>query len=172
MSLKRKLIASVSALLAAAAIVIFDISPVSAAEPAFSLTISVPRDTIKTGAEVRIRIVQKNATNHRIWLGRVLSSDPSRDDASDYLYVVDVLSDRGIRAPYTKYGKEHAEAIGADGSVTVFPVPVDGQLEDAVVVSRQYDLSASGRYSIQVRQFDSVSKTWVRSNTIIVTIAP
>jgi hypothetical protein len=35
-----------------------------------------------------------------------------------------------------------------------------------------YDLSAPGQYTIQVRRWDDETKTWVKSNTLTVTVSP
>ena len=39
-------------------------------------------------------------------------------------------------------------------------------------VSDLYDLSKPGQYTIQVRRWDDETKTWVKSNTITVTVTP
>ena len=41
-----------------------------------------------------------------------------------------------------------------------------------VSVSDLYDLSKPGQYTIQVRRWDDDTKTWVKSNTITVTVTP
>ena len=39
-------------------------------------------------------------------------------------------------------------------------------------VSDLYDLSKPGQYTIQVRRWDYETRTWVKSNTVMVTVTP
>jgi hypothetical protein len=41
-----------------------------------------------------------------------------------------------------------------------------------IVVNDLYDLRQPGQYTIQVRRWDDETKTWVKSNTITVTVTP
>jgi hypothetical protein len=41
-----------------------------------------------------------------------------------------------------------------------------------ISVSDLYDLSKPGQYTIQVRRWDDETKTWVKSNTLTVTVTP
>ena len=43
---------------------------------------------------------------------------------------------------------------------------------DLILMKNLYDLSQPGQYTIQVRRWDDETKTWVKSNTLTVTVTP
>ena len=84
-----------------------------------------------------------------------------------------VTDARGVRAPYTKYGERMwARPLeeGVDGTVIFGAMKAGGQGAFDLVLSRLYDLSRAGKYTIQVSYPEDESQTIVKSDKIELTI--
>jgi hypothetical protein len=149
------------------------------AKAPYSITISTRQSTVKAGAEVKVGVTLTNTSDHQIYLARSMDRVSGEDHAQ-----VEILSENGNPPPETKYrrflrGEDHEPGshgqpprprIGSDIS---YRINTGKTLEDVIVVSKLYDLSKPGRYTIQVSRFDQTySKTWVKSNKITLTVTP
>ena len=150
-------------------------------QPSISATIrAVGGTTVSTGDKVTLEVVTKNISNH-------YSNQRTTRDTRDLarFYRVDVQDSQGGVPPETELG----QASGNRGDV---PPPGRGpnlpppgredvlgktyapgeERTQIIVVNDLYDLSQPGHYTIQVRRWDDDTKTWVKSNTITVTVTP
>jgi hypothetical protein len=146
-----------------------------AAEPELSLTVSVAKDGVKVGAEVRLRILLTNLTNHQITLGRL-----NHPDGLENEYSFDVRDSQGRSVPLTRYGRavhgtpdegDERHDCGDCSGVTQDLEPHE-KITDEIAVSKIYELTRAGKYTIQVsRPQGDNSHAIVKSNTITVTIS-
>ena len=69
-------------------------------EPEFSLSISSPPGTFKTGADVKLRIVLTNVTDHKISIWRMYHPTGLENE-----YSLDIRDSEGHSVPLTRYGR-------------------------------------------------------------------
>jgi len=144
----------------------------TAAEPEFSLTISVTHDSFKAGEEVKLKILLTNLTEHQIGLESL--------PGVEFEYSFDVLDSQSRKAPLTRYGRalngtpDTGDERHDCGDCSGFSQELEPheKITDEIAVSKIYDLTRAGKYTIQVSrpQGDS-SHTIVKSNTITVIIS-
>jgi hypothetical protein len=159
-------------LLAAAVFTLLGGSPAHCGEPSFSLTISLAQDTAKAGSEVTVKIVLKNITDHEIRIGGIRRTLPADDVVPANCRAI-VTDAKGAPAPYTKYGERmwsHPLEEGVNGTGIFGPMEAGGQGAFDLVLSRLYDLSKPGKYTIEVKYPDYDNEVIVRSNKIVLTI--
>jgi hypothetical protein len=146
-----------------------------AAQRSFNFGISAASTDVKAGAPVIVKVQLKNTSDHDLsWMslpggnvhGEVVGFRPIVKDA------------QGKEPPLTKWGRqvfgrtakgEPGLVLNAVGLVAVHPGDV---MKTEIHLNEIYDLSAPGKYSVQVRYFDDENKDEVRSNAITVTVAP
>ena len=118
-----------------------------------------------------------NSSSHNI---RVWSHNDSDDDRG---YRVNVRDDTGAFAPDTKRGiarngRGDISSLTAE-ELTRYGTVVSGacgvlksgtSLSYFVTATRLYGLSKPGKYTVQLECLDEESKTYVKSNTVTVTI--
>ena len=168
-----------------------DIARVRAApstkDPRFSINIKAEVSKVKTGSDLRIDLLVTNTSDHIISLGKTLAPD-----TGEVTREVDVFDAGGKPAPQTKMyrvlkGKESPEEIvhpaengkasWVETSRRVFTIssvdvkPGDS-IDDRILLGKLFDFSKPGNYTVQVREYDYLSQTYVKSNTITVTIIP
>jgi len=120
-----------------------------------------PQDTFKAGSEIALDISVTNTSGHQIEYDPGITS-----------LVFDVKDAEGKPVPLTPGGQDLRKQYGI-GHGQVIPVPQDKTASAGeVIISGLYDLSQPGVYTIQVSRFDSETKTWVKSNTITLTVTP
>jgi hypothetical protein len=146
---------------------------VEAGAERFSVQINAPRYRVKAGSEIRIKIILTNTSNREISFYR------STGEAQGELggYTLEVVRSKGKSAPETTYQRIlKGESDGRNSIIVAsggyVPVKPRETLIDEVVVSKLYDLSQPGKYSIHVLRFDELNKSSMKSNSITVTITP
>ena len=95
-------------------------------------------------------------------------------------YTVDVRDRSGNPPPESKYSKaikgkdtgRPAMVFVNSGELLAFDRKPGDTFTRDLDVSGLYDLSQPGNYTVQVSRFDDESKTWVKSNTVTITIVP
>lgn len=142
------------------------------AQPVFSVAISVPQDVVASGAEVKVKIVLKNTSDHEIGVAR-----SSREDQGEFHNKIVLRDEHGNLVQMKERGNNGGKGQNDTDSViqetmVVFPLKPGELLKDGFIVSKAYDMSKPGKYSIQVERIDDESKTVVKSNTITVTVTP
>jgi hypothetical protein len=145
------------------------------AEAPFSITISMT-PVAKAGAEVRLSIVYTNTSEQEIELVR------NTGPGGEFFNRVLVQDERGRPAPLTKYGRDltAAEVTGPSrhnylprdfsGGLLFLRMPPGKTREDAIILSKLHDLSRPGIYTVQVERFDEMTKTFVSSNRLTITV--
>jgi hypothetical protein len=134
--------------------------------PAISITISAADSAPAAKSAVKVTITVKNVTRRRIVVDKLLGGE-----TGEFLHEFDVRNARGEPAAETEYYRGFKEG-GPDGIYEIMGHPLEPgeSLVDNVTLSKLYDLSLPGRYTIQARRRDSESKTYVKSNTITLTV--
>ena len=130
------------------------------------------------GGKLALEIVTKDISNH------FTNQRTTRDkrDLSRF-FRVDVRDSQGAVPPETELGQASGNRGDTrpqwlDTSATGREDVRGGsykpgeQSTEVVAVNDLYDLSKPGQYTIQVRRWDDETKTWVKSNTITVTVTP
>jgi hypothetical protein len=142
-----------------------------AAKPPFSVTITAAPDVVKVGAAPIIRIVLTNTSNHHINLTHIPGNGA-------HMYRVDVLDSEGSRAPTAKArtwqdkNGRRVRHIYMGGNSTTVDLDPGQTLKDECPLDERYDLAQPGKYTIQASRYIYETKTWVKSNTITVTVEP
>jgi hypothetical protein len=150
----------------------------SCAEPTLKLTISVPEPVVRAGADVRVNVVLRNVGDHPVNLiaaPRVFNGAVGEV----HYYRATVTDEKGNSAVFTAFGKKiwgEDAAPGAlfDGSM-ILASPLNPGEEDrhSLMISKLYDLSKPGKYTIQVTRLDlEGTKIQLKSNAITVTVEP
>lgn len=130
--------------------------------PAIPISISVARNTVKSGSSVSVNVTLKNSTKQDLAF-----SYPSADPLTCMVVVRDAS---GNAVADTKLGQtlksQHSAWQRPLVSYTLNPGETQSR---ECAVSDLYDLSSPGKYSIEVTQLDGRS---VHSNVLTVTVAP
>ncbi|MCU1240459.1 MAG: hypothetical protein JWO71_1185 [Candidatus Acidoferrum typicum] len=142
-----------------------------AVKPAITITISSDRMDISPGSPLPVEITLLNTSNHDVVVGQDLSRK------GEFVYTIKVKEDTGSEASKTDYHRAHRgeptkKPILINESLFQVTVQPGKTLKDDVDISTLYDLTQPGKYTVQVERVDPISKTVVKSNSIIVTVTP
>jgi hypothetical protein len=144
--------------------------PPKNAKPAFTLTISTDHETVARGSKVIVTVHLTNVSDRPLSFGRFGFGGP------DLAYRVEIRNSQGQLAPYTEdYGKRlrHEPPYNQPtlGRGAGYGVEKGETVIEEIVVTKQYDLSAPGKYTIQVFHPDREANIEVQStNTINLTV--
>jgi hypothetical protein len=148
-------------------------APSDPADPSFSLTISALADKVKVSEPVKVNVVMKNisAKDIRVWYDSL---------GTEKVYKVIVKNEKGSAPEETKF-KRDLKGLENPAYITPnTPLNFSGatatlkpneEVTDPLNVSRLQNF-VPGKYTIQVQRFDLKSGTFIKSNTIIVTVTP
>lgn len=150
------------------------------AQPPISVTIqAVGGSSVFPGGKVGIEVTTKNTSNH--WINERTASD-QRD--LQRFFRVDVQDSQGGAPPDSGFGRSvgnrgdapyrylRQQATPGREDLMGLSYNVAQERTQVVSVGDLYDLSKPGQYTIQVRRWDDETKTWVKSNTLTVTVTP
>ena len=134
-------------------------------KPTFALTISTDHETVAPGAKVIVTVHLTNVSDHALSFGRFGFGGP------DVSYRVEVRNSQGQLAPYTEdYGKRQRHESPYDqpivGRAAGYGVEKGETATETIEVTKQYDLSTPGKYTIRVSHPDPAANVDVQSNTI------
>src|SRR6266496_1444966 len=131
-------------------------------KPDFSLKIRAKESAVKVGSPVTIEVTVTNLRDEEITMNTF--SKPSMDQI--------VLRDANGNQCLTQLGKDVAagKARLTGHSQFFFVQPGNPQLRGFVLSEDFYDLTTPGKYTLQFRVYDEVTKTYVKSNTITFTM--
>ena len=136
-------------------------------DTAFSILADAPDGPVfKTNSEVRLSIALKNTTNHNI-------SIPVTMGPAEFVYQIEAKDAKGNAAPYTKYGRGVMvdKTVGARTSAIYVPLkPGETRQVAEVIVSKLFDLSKPGEYTIRVHRYDDQNKVDIDSNELKLTV--
>jgi hypothetical protein len=132
--------------------------------PPFSMVIEGP-SAISSGSELRLRVSVTNETDHSLLMGR------------DFLPDIDIRDSEGKQLPRREEPKVSPRSpadIEISGGSSLFGVDPGRTHQEEVIVSisKGYDLSRPGKYTIQVHRFLRHGDPIIKSNTITVTVTP
>jgi hypothetical protein len=143
-------------------------------KPPFRLTLTANPTVYKAGSEVRVQITQTNTSDETMTTAKSIAPDQA-----EFHYTMDVRDSKGRPAPQTEYGRDF-NSKGDDPKHTTVRVGNEGpillkpgeSMEDEAIITKFFDLSHPGKYTIQVSRLISreTDKGIVRSNTISITI--
>lgn len=133
------------------AIAILCVGSAQSAEPVFSILADASNGHVfKTNSDVRVSIALKNTTNHDIMV-------PLTVGPGEFVYRIEAKDEKGNAAPYTKYGRGVMveRSIGAKMSEISIPLkPGETRQVGEAMVSKLFDLSKPGEYTIRVHRSD------------------
>lgn len=153
------------------------VAQLAPAKPRFSITIKTTPSKVKAGADVVVEAEMKNVSAEDIF-----------DSFAEGCYGQGTTSFRweirdsdGKQVPMTEYGikANHLEpppgSVGPYVPVCVnvisYPLGPGKTVMQKLALSKEYDLSKPGKYSIQALRGDTTT-TDVKSNTITLTVTP
>src|SRR5271165_4183531 len=150
----------------------------AADQPPFSIAIGSPQQTWRIGSEVTVTVILTNTSRETVLFRKSFAQDEG-----ELFMDVEVKDDRGNPLPRTKYyrllrqdyssdfPRQPDEEFIAGGSVHKYFLKPAETLKDQIVVSRLFDLSRVGKYTIRVQRRDQGTKSLVTSNSITVTVS-
>jgi len=147
------------------------------AEPKFSLTIKTAQGTVKVGSDVVVEAEMKNISAEDVFYS-VFTGRGDGPVASGFTW--EILNSKGKPVPFTEYGlklNRPEPELGPGGGIvpvagkTVFGLVGPGKaFVEKSALSKEYDLSKPGKYTIQALRSDG--KTDVKSHIITLTVTP
>jgi hypothetical protein len=142
----------------------------STEKAAISLTISARQSEFAVGEEIRIAVAQRNTS------GRVVETVAELNgDTSDRYFFTDVFDEKENPPPLTKRGRRilkgerDPDEIEGGGNEAPYMLKPGATLVQGIVLNRLFDLSKSGKYTVEVRGSDDANRH-VKSNTLTITI--
>ena len=147
------------------------VKPAQTAEPTFAVTIRLEPDVVKVNSEIRVKTTLINKSNGKI------SFERSPEDMAELEFQAYVRDDHGNPAPLTEYGRLVLKGEGPLPPLVTrfagYTALLPGEsLKCDVVITRLYDLSQPGKYTIQVERIHDSLKMVAKSNTITATVTP
>ena len=137
-------------------------------KPAFTLTISTEQGTVAPGSKVIATVRLTNQSD------RPLNFPWSGFGGPDPSYRVEVRNGQGQLAPYTEdYGKRLRREPPYDhiiGRSVGYTVEKGATATEEIEVTKQYDFSTPGKYTIRVFHPDRDADINVQSNAITLTV--
>ena len=144
--------------------------PAKNAKPTFTLAISTEHETVAAGSKVIVIVRLTNVSDHALEFGRFGFGGP------DLAYLVEIRDSQGQLAAYTQdYRKRLRREPPYDqpilGRAAGYGVEKGQTVTEEIEVTKQYDLTAPGKYAIRVFHSDREAKVDVQStNTITLTV--
>jgi hypothetical protein len=143
---------------------VYAASSTQGSTPPFTLTLEADENPVKPGSEVKIEITLRNSSNRAIPMSYGLSE-------LDYTFEV---RDSQNRIPLeTEFARKSKGRPHVSSDQTFYLQPGEGLPKAPLVVSKFYELSRPGNYTIQVTR--AVPKELgggvIKSNLITITIA-
>ena len=140
-------------------------------KPPFSLSIAAPKEPTKAGAELYLRITLTNTSDRYIVFAR--SPGPIPEEA--FRYEIDVRDAQGHSAPPSAYVRElEGKPTMTSSSNLSYTLKPSDSFIDQVTVTRFYDLSQPGTYTISVARpippRQNLGEGKVKSNSVTVTV--
>ena len=139
-------------------------------KPAFSLSITARQATAKAGSPVALQLTLTNTTEHDLEVGRGFIN------GTLLRYMdVKVLDKDGQPVADTDYGLGlHGRRPGPIGGGVGFSEKIKpGEaIHEEADLSKEFDLSKPGKYTVQAERMDSTIREVVKSNVITFTVTP
>jgi hypothetical protein len=114
----------------------------------FSITVGRYPQTISSGSELRIPLIVTNKSDDLIYVSKA-----NGGDQAELNYAIEVTDGNGQPAVRTKYGQDLINPnILHTASNLQYPLKPGESIEDLLIVTRIFDLSQPGTYTIQVQR--------------------
>ncbi len=137
------------------------------AKAPFTMTISTDHEAVAANSKVVVTAHLTNVSDRSLFFLRLRLSGP------DHSYRVEIYNDQGKLAPYTQdYVKRmhreppYDQIVG--GSTGPYEVEKGKTVTEDIEVTKQYDLSTPGRYTIRVFHPDPAANVDVESSNILI----
>jgi hypothetical protein len=143
----------------------------AASHPSYSITLTNPTNPVKVGVPIEIVVTVTNETNGDLHWNSPLGKD------SIYESFKFLLTKNGREAPTTFFhrkvsGRQRAGDPNevAGGSSITLSHPPGKMFEIPIDLTRLYEITEPGQYTLKVSRYDEVSKTTFHSNTLTLEI--
>ena len=162
--------------IAVIAIVLTGTCSASCQKAKFSLNLSTPQSSVKSGADIPVAITVKNVSDHEL---RLLVSSGETGIGMDYW--VTLLDGLGNPVPETPvgicvHGKDTPATPFLCGIMTFSRgfvlIPIGGEDKSTTHVNLIFDLTKPGNYTVQVQRLDKATNVMVKSNKLAFTVTP
>jgi hypothetical protein len=132
----------------------------------FSIVISTVETNVKSGAKLPLDVTLTNISDQEYRIGTSIGLRAERD------FQIDVLDDQGHSAPRTAYGKKIDGQVGLySGSIGSHLLKPGGSLMYHADLSKIFELTKPGSYTVQAQKNDYRNAVVVTSNSIILTVS-
>jgi hypothetical protein len=142
-------------------------------QPDFTISLQSNQPTVKLGTEINVDVILTNTSNRNISFAK------ANGVAKGHLvYTVSVKDEKGNAVPARKTREANPEedsASFANIEVTNFQVLtlVPGQtLRDQIVLSKLFDFSHPGKYTVRVQRAQPNNKILHESNAVTIIVEP
>lgn len=140
------------------------------AEPKIAIVIKAAQTSVKVGSIVEVEVQEMNISH-----GDVPGGGPF--SASTTIFRWDIRDSTGKQVPMTEYGLKANHLDSPDGVPRVWagssfsaPLAPGQTITQKLTLSKKYDLSNPGKYTIQAIQSDGEMD--VKSNTVTLSVTP
>jgi hypothetical protein len=148
-------------------------NPKSTQSP-FSVSLRAVQEVVKSGSEVRLEAIIMNTSGHEIIVSNFLPG--GRPDTSGHGFKITIRDQNSVEPRLTKLGRFLINGeVGEDeeiGKVVFRHLQPGERLAYDIVISNLFDLNRPGKYTIQVERIVDATRTYVKSNTITVSVVP
>lgn len=143
----------------------------------FTLTICTAKSTFIIGSEIDLNVTQTNVSNHGIYF---VVSMTAGESVSHIPIRTTVFNDKGNHVAETPFGRKvhgeepHKNFFGGSVASSRTLIPPGKSFHYVIPLSREYDLSRPGTYTVQAKERDAWTPQypWVKSNILTITIKP
>lgn len=132
----------------------------------FSLVITTPGTTVKTGSDISVRITMTNTSNQDIFYGAGLAGESPfgleiRDSDGNLL---------------SRIPKHKGPSPGESGSFVLLPIAPGKSIQKEVILNKDFDMTNPGSYTVQATReagyTNPSAPILVRSNKLTITVTP
>jgi hypothetical protein len=142
-------------------------------KPVFSITLAAPAEPIHLGTPINLTVTINNVTTKEIYW------EADRGKNSVYK-AVNISLVKGGHEPETTllnrriHGKQRADdpVDAGSGSSIVLSYPPGKMFTMTIDVTKLYQITEPGQYTVEASRYDDDSKTIVRSNFITLDVVP
>jgi len=131
----------------------------------FTLTLEAKENPVQPGSEVKVDIMLRNSSNRAMYMSCGLS---------ELDYALDVRDSQNRVPPETEYARKLKGRPYFSNDQVFYLQPGESLPKAQWVVSKFYDLTRPGKYTIQVSRAvpKEVGGGTIKSNTITITVRP
>jgi len=133
------------------------------------------QEIAKVGSPIVLKIQLKNISDHDL----TRMSLPGAADHGEIVGFRPTVRDaEGKEPPLTQWGRQvfgrtfPGEPDLVLNAVGVVPLQPGESWKTQINLNKLYDLSAPGKYTVQIRYYDDEHKEWVTSKTVTVAVVP